>query len=111
MILMCLDNTVTMRAKLVASQADCMGYINYVFENLEYTDDDYKYMMCVRFPNWEQGPINLDDIGFVTVKYVRAGIDEWFDGEEMVKYKYTNIVFMKFVPEKPICNVDEVFID
>ena len=53
-----------------------MGYINYVFEDLEYQDNDYKYVMCVRFPNWNQAAFKLDDEGYVTVRYVREGVDK-----------------------------------
>lgn len=102
---------ITYHAKLVAKIADGLGYTNYVFEDLEYQDYDYKYFMCVRFPNWNQGSIDLEDIGYVTVKYVREGIDQWYDGNELVTYKYTNIIFLKFVPEKEKSVIDTIRID
>lgn len=92
--------TVTYHVKFLASCADGLGYINYVFENLEFQDYDYQYLMCVRFPNWDQAIFNIGDVGYVTVKYVREGIDKWYDGNEFVTYKYTNIIFLKFIPEK-----------
>lgn len=92
--------TVTYHVKFLASCADGLGYINYVFENLEFQDYDYQYLMCVRFPNWDQAAFNIGDVGYVTVKYVREGIDKWYDGNEFVTYKYTNIIFLKFIPEK-----------
>lgn len=92
--------TVTYHVKFLASCADGLGYINYVFENLEFQDYDYQYLMCVRFPNWDQATYNIGDVGYVTVKYVREGIDKWYDGNEFVTYKYTNIIFLKFIPEK-----------
>ena len=61
---------ITIHAKLVAKQTDGMGYTNYVFEDIESKDNDFKYVMCVRFPNWEQGPINLNDIGYLNLRYV-----------------------------------------
>lgn len=88
---------VTYHVKLVAEHSDGMGYINYVFENLEFQDYDYKYMMCVRFPNWNQSHIEIGEEGFVTVRYVREGVDTWFDGEQFVPYKYTNVLFLRFV--------------
>lgn len=94
------SQTVTYHVKLVAKCSDGMGYINYVFEDLEFQDYDYKYIMCVRFPNWEQTSFDLDDEGFVTVKYVREGIDEWYDGNNFIKYKDTNIIFIKFIHKK-----------
>jgi hypothetical protein len=55
--------------------------------------------MCVQFPNWNQSEINIGDIGYVNVKYVKEGISQWYDGEKMNVYKYTNMVFLKFVKE------------
>lgn len=74
-----------------------MGYINYVFENLEATDALSKYIMCTQFPNWEQKTINVGDEGFVSVRYVRAGLDTWFNGQEYIPYKNTDVHFLKFV--------------
>lgn len=102
---------VTYKVKLVAESSDGMGYINYVFENLEFQDYDYKYLMCVRFPNWNQSRIEIGDLGFVTVKYVREGIDKWFDGTDFVTYKYTNIIFLKFVSLKDEVVLTEIKLD
>jgi hypothetical protein len=88
-----------------------MGYTNYVFEDLEFTDYDYKYIMCVRFPNWNQTSFDYGDIGYVTVSYVREGIDTWYDGKEFIPYKYTNLVFLKFIHEKPEISVSEIKLD
>lgn len=103
--------TVTYRVKYLAHSADGMGYINYVFENLDFQNYDDKYIMCVRFPNWNQSTFNYGDIGFVTVKYVRGGIDKWYDGIDFNTYKYTNIVFMKFIPEKQEIKPTEIILD
>ena len=102
---------VTYKVKLVAESSDGMGYINYVFENLEFQDYDYKYMMCIRFPNWNQSHIDIGDEGFVTVRYVREGIDKWFDGTEFIAYKYTNIIFLKFVHLKEQTVITEIKLD
>lgn len=102
---------ITYRAKLVAKITDSLGYTSYVFENLEYTDEDYKYFMCVRFPNWNQGSINLEDIGYVTVKYVKGGIDKWYDGHEFITYKYTNIIFLSFIQEKKKVTINSIKVD
>ena len=88
-----------------------MGYTNYVFEDLEFTDYDYKYIMCVRFPNWNQTSFDYGDIGYVTVRYIREGIDTWYDGKEFIPYKYTNLVFLKFIHEKPEISVSEIKLD
>ena len=102
---------ITFKVKFVASSVDFMGYINYVFEDLVCTDPDYKYIMCVRFPNWDQAPFDIGDIGFVTVRYVREGVDKWFDGTNLVPYKYTNIVFLKYIPLKPESESSEILVD
>ena len=103
--------TLTFRGKLVASQADGMGYINYVFEDLEFKNYDYKYIMCVRFPNWNQSAFNLNEEGFITIRYVKEGVDKWFDGTNFNTYKYTNIIFMKFIPIKEQITPSEIILD
>jgi hypothetical protein len=102
---------ITYHAKLVAKHIDGLGYINYIFEDLEFQDYDYKYFMCVRFPNWENVSFDVDDIGYVTVKYVREGIDKWYDGEKLITYKYTNIIFLKFVHEKEKTDISTIRLD
>lgn len=101
--------TLTYHVKLIATSNDGLGYINYVFEDLEFQDYDYKYIMCVRFPNWDQASFSQGDIGYVTVRYIREGIDQWYDGKDFIAYKYTNIMFVKFIPEKE--NPTEIIID
>ena len=101
--------TLTYHVKLIATSNDGMGYINYVFEDLEFQDYDYKYIMCVRFPNWDQASFSRGDTGYVTVRYIREGIDQWYDGKDFIAYKYTNIMFVKFIPEKE--NPTEIIID
>ena len=78
----------------------------YVFENLNYKTYDTQYVMCVQFPNWNQSEIEIGDIGYVNVRYVEEGISKWYDGEKMNVYKYTNIVFLKFVKEPEQINKD-----
>lgn len=103
--------TITYHVKFITECKDTLGYINYVFEDLEYKDCDYKYIMCVRFPNWDQSKFNIGDEGYVTIKYVREGIDKWFDGKDFITYKYTNIIFLKFIPIKYEINQTEIIID
>ena len=101
---------ITLRVELKAKFTDIDHYITYVFENLESQDYDHKYLMCVQFPNWNQSIINIGDIGFVNVKYVKEGVSQWYDGEKMNVYKYTNVVFLKFVKEPEKVN-NEFLID
>lgn len=102
---------VTFHVKLLAKHTNNLGYTNYVFEDLEFQDQDYKYFMCVRFPNWESPQVDIDSIGYVSVKYVKEGVDKWFDGDEFVTYKYTNIIFLKFIPEPNKATLDAIIID
>ena len=89
----------TYYVQLKAKCLDIGGYITYVFENLNYKNYDDQYIMCVQFPNWNQSDINIDQIGYINVRYVQEGISKWYDGEKMNVYKYTNIVFLKFLEE------------
>lgn len=89
---------VTFRGRLMAQKTDWAGYTTYVFENLESQSSDTKYIMCTQFPNWDQSYIGQGDIGFVTARYVQAGIDTWFDGSGYTPYKNTDVHFLKFVP-------------
>lgn len=93
---------ITLHAKLLEAVCDIEGYITYVFEILDQqrqnlTESDY--LMCVRYPNWEQSPINKGDQGYLNVKEVHAGIDQWYDGSKMIYYKYDDIIFYKFIKE------------
>lgn len=99
---------ITLRVKLKAKNIDIGSYITYVFENLNQTDIYDKYIMCVQFPNWNQSEISIGDVGYVNVRYVKEGISQWYDGDKMNVYKYTNVVFLKFIkePEK----VDKEFL-
>lgn len=99
---------ITLHVKLVAKAMDIGNYITYVFENLNYKDYDTQYVMCVQFPNWNQGEIAIGDVGYVNVRYVKEGVSQWYDGEKMNVYKYTNVVFLKFVKEQEIVNVNFV---
>ena len=95
---------ITLHVKLVAKAMDIGNYITYVFENLNYKDYDTQYVMCVQFPNWNQGEIAIGDVGYVNVRYVKEGISQWYDGEKMNVYKYTNVVFLKFIKEQEKVN-------
>lgn len=89
----------TLHVILRAKNIDLGNYITYVFENLNQTNEENKYLMCVQFPNWAQSNIEINDVGYVNVRYVKEGISQWYDGEKMNVYKYTNLVFLKFIKE------------
>lgn len=90
-------NELTLHAKLLVVCPEELGYRTLIFEDLEYKDSDLKYITCVLFPNWNQGPMKVGDEGYLQIKYISAGVDKWFDGKTFVPYKYTNIQFLKFV--------------
>lgn len=86
--------------KLVAFSTDFGGYETLVFENLDKDrPKNLKYLMTIKYPNWNQDSIKLNDEGYLHFEERRAGIDEWWDGDKFTKYKYDNIQFMKFVPK------------
>ena len=97
---------VTYHAILRARNIELGGYITYVFENLRPADWDLEFIMCVQFPNWDQSNLNIGDSGYVKVKYVKEGISQWYDGENLNVYKNTNVVFLKFVKEPEKVNMD-----
>ena len=100
---------ITLHVQLKAKYIDIGSYITYVFENLNYNDDlDSQYLMCVQFPNWNQDPIEIGDVGYVNVRYVKEGISQWYDGEKMNVYKYTNVIFLKFIKEQE--PIDKTFL-
>lgn len=97
----------TILAKLVAYNEDSFGYITYVFKDLENVLKESPYVMCVRYPNWHERIINLGDEGYVEFVEVRAGIDKWFDGQDMIPYNYNTIQFLKFIPKLDIVDKKE----
>lgn len=89
----------TVLAQLVANNRDSCDYTTYVFKCLE--DGVYtRYVMCTRFPNWNHRQIKLGEIGYLEFEEIKAGVDTWYDGKQMIPYKYSNIQFLKFI-EKP----------
>ena len=93
---------ITIRAKLVDYNIDIDGYITYVFCNLEPNSGAEKYIMCVRYPNWDNMPFKPFDTGFLTYAEIIAGEDTWQDtNAQQVPYKYTNIQFLKFILDLP----------
>lgn len=97
-----LNPNAAIKSKLVAQSCDFGGYTTYVFQILDQNiidDEHLEYLMTVRYPNWEHEPVELGRVGYVKCKEVHAGVDEWFDGVETHKYKYDDVIFMKFIPE------------
>lgn len=103
---------ITIHAKLIDYCQDLNDYTLLVFLNLEPIHWTNKYIMCVKFPNWDHRPIKLNDEGFLTYKEIREGIDKWYDADknEMVPYKYTNVQFIRFLPKNSDNNEEDLFI-
>lgn len=93
------------RGKLLVKQEEVGGYIVYVFENLNSTNYTDRYVMCTQCPNWQTGPIAIGAVGFLTYDEHIAGVDKWFDGNQMNTYRYNMIQFMNFI-EEPKNNLD-----
>lgn len=91
----------TVLAQLKAIQNDTLGYVQYIFENLEEKSIWSKYIWCVRFPNWQCRDIQIDDIGYLTYEMHNAGVDKWYDGDKFIPYKYSGYQFLNFI-DKPI---------
>lgn len=84
--------------KLIASERDNLGYVTYVFECLEdYMIAQSKYIMCIRYPNWDHKKLEIGDVGYLHCEEIRAGVDKWFNGSEMVPYNYNTVQFIKFI--------------
>ena len=95
----------TVLARLVAKEEDGLGYVTYVFECLDKeVIKDTRYIMCTRYPNWEHRKIDLDEVGYLNFVEIRAGIDKWFNGKDMIPYNYNNIQFIKFIKKPRIQN-------
>ncbi len=88
----------TIKAKLVEYSIDFNGYITYIFQNLESTDWDNKYFMCIRYPNWDHCDISIGEEGYLTITLIEAGTKyyEPRSGETRV-YTYTHNRFDKFI--------------
>ena len=93
---------ITLRCELVAKENDLLDYQNLVFKNLEPNPPFGKrYILCVRFPNWQHRELEIGEIGFLTYNEVIAGKDGWYDSESgnIIPYNYSNLIFIKFVKE------------
>lgn len=90
---------ITLKAKLIEYTEEFGGYIVYIFENLEFTNWDNRYIMCIRYPNWDQVPFALNSEGYLTFTLIEAG-NKYYDarsGENRI-YTYTHNRFDKFIP-------------
>ncbi len=80
------------------------GYVNYIFKILELDEIKRlgtKYILVTQFRNWDHRSINIGEVGYLTFSEIKAGIDKWFNGAEMIPYNYDMIQFIKFI-SKPV---------
>lgn len=98
----------TVRTKLVAVQEGI--YTNYVFQNLEETENSkYRYITVTRCPNWQyNNKIKLGDVGFLEYEFAEEG-QTYFDRttEQAQTYRYTAFYFMNFIKEDKKDNTKE----
>lgn len=90
----------TIFCKLVATEEESLGYTTLVFETLEPAVFGKRFIMCVVYPNWQSRIPDLGEVGYLRFQECIAG-DTWYNHEsgELVPYKYTNIVFIKFIKQ------------
>ena len=89
---------VTLLVKVEAILHEPTGYTTYIFKNLDESASFlYKYVMCTRYPNWEHRGLKIDEEGFLTYQPVNEGIDKWFDGYNLVPYKFSANRFINFI--------------
>jgi hypothetical protein len=98
--------TLVTKCKLLCQDTDSQGYITYVFELLESEEMNRlgnKYVMCVRWPNWDHRELRNGEVGFLSYSIIEAGVDCWYDtsSAQLIPYNYTSIQFNKFIAEQP----------
>lgn len=95
--------TYTVKCKLIAKEIDVLNYQSLVFKILENNCPfGHSYCMVTVFPNWQSIIPEIEDIGYLEYDEVKGGEDTYYDRylEDNVKYKYSNLIFKKFVKEK-----------
>lgn len=92
---------ICIRAKLLAAKVS--DYTVYVFQDLDKGD----YIMCTKCPNWDANDIEMFQEGFLTYKYVVAGMDSWLDKRtgNFESYQHTANYFMTFIPTNNVVNI------
>ena len=100
--------TSTIYCQLLVKESDFMDYQTLVFKNLDDAPFGHKYIMVTVWPNWESRIPDENEIGYLTYDFVEAGIDTFYDrcSDSIMKYKFTNLVFKKFVKKLDNSNKD-----
>lgn len=81
-------------------------YITYVFK-ISYD----RYVMCTRLPNWNVPDVEIGQEGYLSYKFIQAGIDQWYDqfNKKMENYAYTANYFTDFVPISHVIDGDRIY--
>lgn len=91
---------ITAKVQLVEKEESL--YSTYVFKDL---DLENEYYMITKYPNWNQGPINIGDVGYVTYYIIIAGVTKWYTNsgentkEVYTPYNYTHLALVKFIKD------------
>lgn len=110
---MCIMEKTVVLTTLVAKETDALDYTTYVFE-VDKEDPFYttsKYVMCVRYPNWQTSTITLGSIGYLEFIEVIAGKDKYWNGNEFVAYNYSTWQFINFIKKPTITSPDKIIVD
>lgn len=90
----------TILCTLVAKRTNENDYTTYVFKlqnSLEIELHNRLYLTCTRFPNWDEPYVEIGDEGYLSYREVKGGVDNWFNGTELVPYNYSFVQFFKFI--------------
>ena len=83
------------------------GYTELAFENLDYIDEDDKYLVCSLMPNWDIQSPTIDMSGYLSYNIVKGGIDKYFDGSQGIfrTYMYDGTYVDKFIIDRVTNNL------
>ena len=90
----------TIYGMCTAVQEDVCGYINYVINVLSDSESKllgFQNITLVRFPNWDCADIKVNDIGYFEFNSHKAGVDTWYNGKELIPYKYDAVQFVNYI--------------
>ena len=90
---------VTAHVTVLAKEEDFGGYWILVFKDLDNKQFGKQYIMCVVCPNWQTRIPDIGERGYLNYETVVAGEDKYWDGNQFIPYRYTNIYFIKFIKE------------
>mgnify|MGYP003591979967 FL=1 len=91
----------TFYGEVKSIQEDEKGYITYVIQGLHTSECKilgFENVTCTRFPNWECKTLSLGDIGYFNLDEKKAGQDCWYDGKNLIPYRYNFTQFISYLP-------------